>query len=161
MLNIHRLKHCLALLLVALCLQSADAQRKSQVQWISFEQLEDSLSKKPKKVFIDFYTGWCTYCRKMDKEVFTKPAVAEILNNQYYAVKMDAETTDTIRFDGQFFVNKSTAKRRRGIHELAFLLGQRDGQFAPPTMLVLDSEFTVKRRYFEYMHSKQLLEALE
>ena len=97
----------------------------------------------------------------MDKEVFTKPAVTELLNNSYYAVRMDAETTDTIRFDGQFFVNRESTKKRRGFHDLALLLGQRGGQFAPPTMLVLDPEFTVKSRYFEYMHSKQLLKALE
>lgn len=155
------LKYGLTTLLVALCSEITIAQKRSQVQWISFEQLEDSLNTKPKSVFIDFYTEWCTYCRKMDKEVFTKPAVAELLNNSYYAVRMDAETTDTIRFDGRFFVNRESTKKRRGFHDLALLLGQRGGQFAPPTMLVLDPEFTVKSRYFEYMHSKQLLKALE
>ena len=155
------LKYGLTVLLATLCAEMTFAQEKSQVQWISFEQLEDSLSAKPKRVFIDFYTEWCSYCRKMDKEVFTKPAVTELLNNSYYAVRMDAETTDTIRFDGQFFVNRESTKKRRGFHDLALLLGQRGGQFAPPTMLVLDPEFTVKSRYFEYMHSKQLLKALE
>ena len=155
------LKYFLTVVLVAAYTQLASAQDRSQVQWISFSQLEDSLNNKPKKVFIDFYTSWCTYCRKMDKEVFTKPAVAEILNNQYYAVRMDAETMDTIRFDGRLYMNRASTKRRKGIHELAFLLGQRGGQFAPPTMLILDQGFTVKQRYFQYMHSKQLLKALE
>lgn len=155
------LKHYLAVLITAFCAQLVSAQSKSQVQWISFEQLEDSLKARPKKVFIDFFTEWCTYCRKMEKEVFTKPAVAAVLNNDYYAVKMDAESMDTIRFDGQLFINRNSTKRRKGIHDLALLLGQRDGRFAPPTMLVLDAEFTIKQRYFSYMHSQKLLKALE
>ena len=85
------------LTILALNTEPAKAQHKAEVQWISFEQLEDSLAVKPKKVFIDFYTEWCTYCRKMDKKVFTKPAVASLLNEEYYAVKMDAETADTGR----------------------------------------------------------------
>lgn len=139
---------------------SVFAQQGSQVRWISFEQLEDSLRHKPKKVFIDLYTDWCTYCRKMDKEVFVKPAVAELLNDQYYAVRMDAETQDTIRFDGQHFVNSSATKRRKGIHDLALLLGQRNGQFAPPAMLVLDENFMVRHRYFEYLTGDRLIEIL-
>lgn len=159
--NVSLLKYCLVMLSIVLCTRAAGAQNKSQVQWISFEQLEDSLRVNPKSVFISLFTEWCTYCRKMEKEVFTKPAVTQVLNDKYYAVKMDAETTDTIRFDGQQFVNRHRTKRKKGIHELATLLGQRNGQFTPPTMLVLDPTFTIKQRYFEYLHTKKLLKALE
>ncbi|MEL7378044.1 MAG: thioredoxin family protein, partial [Bacteroidota bacterium] len=67
------------------------AQESDTVRWLTFEQLEDSLAVQPRKVFIDFYTDWCTYCRKMDKVVFTKPEVVEVLNEQYYAVRFNAE----------------------------------------------------------------------
>ncbi|MEM9024458.1 MAG: thioredoxin domain-containing protein, partial [Bacteroidota bacterium] len=50
----------------------AGAQEAKAVNWLTFEQLEDSLAIHPKKVFIDFYANWCSYCRKMDKVVFTK-----------------------------------------------------------------------------------------
>ena len=151
----------LLIVIIALSCLDTSAQRKEKVQWISFEQLEDSLRKAPKKVFVDFYTKWCTYCRKMDKEVYVKPNVAELLNTTYYAVKMDAETRDTIHFDGRIFVNASATKRRKGTHDLAMLLGQRGGRFTPPTMLILDEEFKIQNRYFEYLTSDRLLEALE
>ncbi|MEO1652359.1 MAG: thioredoxin fold domain-containing protein [Bacteroidota bacterium] len=132
-----------------------------EINWLSFEQLEDSLQKQPKKVFIDFYTDWCSYCRKMDKQVFTKTEVIQRLNQDYYAVRLNAETERPISFDGQVFYNKKTSKKRKGIHELARLLGQRNGQFAPPTMLILDESFRVQARYFEYLDSKKLLKALK
>ena len=139
----------------------AQAQENDVVQWISFDQLDDSLAAKPKKVFVDFYTSWCTYCRKMDKVVFTKPEVAERLNEDYYAVRMDAESQDTIYFDGRPFTNDQVKKTRNPLHQLAQILALREGQFAPPTMIILDEHFIVQHRYFEYLDSKKLLKALQ
>jgi len=139
----------------------ASAQEKQSVQWLTFEQLEDSLAVKPKKVLIDFYTDWCTYCRKMDKVVFTKSAVINLLNEQYYAVRFNAETATAVTFGGQTFVNNQVDKSRTPVHQIAQLLALRQGQFAPPTLVILDKEFRVTARYFEYMHSKQLLQALQ
>lgn len=130
------------------------------MQWLSFEQLEDSLAKKPKKVFIDFYTDWCTYCRKMDKVVFTKPEVIALLNDQYYAVRFDAEVDSVIAFGGQTFVNDQVGKSRNPLHQIAQLLALRGGGFVAPTLVVLDEEFKVTARYFEYMDKKRLLQAL-
>lgn len=136
------------------------AQEES-IQWINFEQLEDSLAIKPKKVFIDFYTDWCSYCKKMDKKVFTKAEVIEKINKEYYAVKMDAETRDSIRFDGQVFINRQSSRGKAGIHDLALLLANRNGQFAPPTMLVLNPDFEMLDRRFEYLYSEKLLDWLK
>jgi thioredoxin-related protein len=140
---------------------SLSAQEKDSVQWLTFEQLEDSLAVNPKKVFIDFYTDWCTYCRKMDRVVFTKPEVIKLLNDGYYAVRFDAETEAEITFSGQTFVNDQNGKSRRPIHQIAQLLALRGDQFAPPTLVVLDENFNVTARYFEYLSSKQLLKALQ
>ncbi len=145
---------------------SLSAQEKGSVHWLTFEQLEDSLAinrnaDTQKKVFIDFYTDWCTYCRKMDKAVFTKPKVVNLLNEAYFAVRFDAETESEVQFGGQIFINDQLKKTRTPIHQIAQLLALREGQFAPPTMVVLDENFTVTARYFEYMDSKKLIRALE
>ncbi len=145
---------------IAFCTQLG-AQNRAQIDWIAFEELADSLRAKPRKVFIDFYTDWCTYCRKMDKQVFSKPEVVRMLNSDYYAVRMDAETRDTIVFDGQIFVNAQAQTQRRGFHELALLLGQRAGQFTVPIMLVLDERFQLVQRSFQYLTSEELLQMLE
>lgn len=143
-----------------LCIQS-NAQQTKSVNWLTFEQLEDSLAKNPKKVFIDFYTGWCTYCRKMDKKVFTKLEVIKVLNQDYYAVHFDAESTSEIVFGGHTLINNQIGKTRNPIHQIAQLLALRKGQFTAPTLVILDKDFKVTARYFEYMDSKQLLKALE
>ena len=68
----------LILMILALHISKASfAQKEPQVQWLSFEQLEDSLALNPKKVFIDFYADWCAPCLKMQKEVFTDPMMGD------------------------------------------------------------------------------------
>lgn len=136
--------------------------QENQVNWLNFEQLEDSLSAKPKKVFIDFYADWCAYCKKMDKAAFKDSRVISKLNRDFYAVKMNAETTDTIVFGGQTFVNKQLKKKRNPTHEIPLLLASRENySFSLPAIVVLNEKFEVANRYFEYLSPKQLLAALE
>lgn len=137
------------------------AQEKKSIKWISFEALEDSLAVQPKKVFIDFYTDWCVYCRKMDKVVFTKSKVVELLNKDYYAVRFNAETDTSITFGGQQFINDQIGKTRNPLHQIAQLLALRAGQFVAPTLVILNKEFELEARYFEYMDSKHLFKALK
>lgn len=137
------------------------AQEVPSVNWLSFEQLEDSLAAKPKKVFIDFYTDWCAYCRKMDRLVFTKPEVIALLNEEYYAVRFNAETDSIISFGGQQFINNQLKQSRNPLHQITQMLAMREGQFAAPTLIILDESFKVTTRYFEYMDSKRLLRALK
>ena len=156
---------CFIAISLFLCAHSS-AQEAEAVRWLTFEQLEDSLATnrgndRPKKIFIDFYTDWCTYCRKMDKVVFTKPEVIDLLNENYYAVRFDAETKAEITFGGKILINDQVDKSRTSIHQIAQLLALREGQFAPPTLIILDEDFNVTARYFEYLSSKQLLNVLK
>lgn len=135
---------------------SLQAQNKA-INWLSFEQLEDSLVVKPKKVFIDFYADWCAYCKKMDEAAYKDPRVISILNTDYYAVKMNAEAANDISFDGHLFSNKEFGKKRNPVHEIALLLAAREGiPFSLPAIVILDDSFTVTKRYFEYLSPKKM-----
>ncbi len=136
--------------------------QEETIHWLTFEQLEDSLSLKPKKVFIDFYADWCAYCKKMDKAAFKDPKVVALLNENFYAVKMDAETTDDITFGGDIFTNKELGKKRNPTHDIPLLLASRENYpFSLPAMVILNEKFEVTERYFEYLSPKKLKSILE
>ncbi len=44
-----------------------------------------------KIIFLDGYTSWCAPCKRMEKEVFTRPAVANYFNQKFINVKYDME----------------------------------------------------------------------
>ena len=149
------------LLLVMLCLLAPLYPQKESVRWMDFGQLEDSLAQRPKKVFIDFYADWCAYCKKMDRAAFRDAAVVAKLNAEYYAIRMNAETTDTITFEGRQYINRDFGKKRNPVHEIPRLLASREGvPFTLPAIVLLDESFRVKRRFFQYIPPKRMLEIL-
>ncbi|UIR56237.1 thioredoxin family protein [Sphingobacterium sp. SRCM116780] len=127
-----------------------------EVNWISFPQLSDSLKINPKPVFIFFYTDWCSYCRKMENEVFSNAEIIKELNNKFYPVRFNAESKDEFLFEGQLLKN-SNPKSRNSIHEIAQLLAARKQGYSFPTTIILNKNFEVTHRNFSYLSSKKLL----
>lgn len=75
-----------------------------EIHWItSIDELQMKMQQAPKKVIVDLYTGWCGWCKKMDADTYTNPALVKYINNNYYAVKFDAERQDTIMFQGKAY----------------------------------------------------------
>ncbi len=74
---------------------------------------------------------------------------------------MDVERTDSITFEGVLFTNKQELTKRNGIHQIPLLLASRDGfSFSLPATIILNKDFTLKERFFEYYTSQELLRKL-
>lgn len=128
------------------------------INWISFEQLDDSLKVKQKKTFIFFYADWCDYCKKMEQTTFKTKEVISAVNSNFYAVKMNAEEKGTILFDGVAYKNTNIGKYRNPKHEIPLLLASRkDLPFSLPATILLDENFKIKKRFFEYLSPKDML----
>ncbi len=102
------------------------------VKWLSIEEAEKLSASSPKPFFIDTYTDWCGWCKKMDKETFTHPVIADILNRKFYPVKFNAEGKEKVTFLGQTFINDGKAGNA---HQLAVALLQ--GQLSYPTVVFM------------------------
>lgn len=137
------------------------AQQNQEINWLTWEELDRALEENPKPVFIFFHAEWCAYCKKIEREIFTKKKVIGKLNKKYYAVEMDVETEDIIHFDGQKFSNMQSKTKRNGVHQLPLLLASRkNAPFSLPVTLIFDKDFRLQKRVFEYYTSKELLQML-
>ncbi|MGB5942692.1 MAG: thioredoxin family protein [Leeuwenhoekiella sp.] len=132
------------------------------IQWITWQELETTLEEEPKKTLLFFEANWCAYCKKIDRVVFTKPEVIQKINSEFYAVRMDVETLEMIDFDGVSFTNTQSKTMRNGIHDLALLFASREGQpFSLPVTVILDADFKIEHRIFEYYSSSELLRYID
>lgn len=140
---------------------SINGQSTEKINWISFNQLNDSLKVQPKKVFVNFYANWCVYCKEMDRTTFQNKNVIKQLNENYYAVKMNIETDEKIVFGAQTLVNKRT-KKMNPIHEIALLLASRKNKpFSLPAYIVFNENFEAEARYFQYLDVPAILKIIE
>lgn len=113
------------------------AQEEGKIKWYSIEEAAELNKKHPKKFFIDVYTDWCGWCKKMDATTFTDPVIAEYMNENFWPVKFDAESTEPITINGQEFVNPNPDKRRSS-HQLAIAL--LNGKMSYPSFVFLDQD---------------------
>ena len=72
---------------------------KDKVNWMSFAELQEAYAKDPKPILVDLYTSWCGWCREMDRTTYRNDKVASYINQHYYAVKYNAESTDSVWFN--------------------------------------------------------------
>ena len=110
---------------------------ESPVNWMTFEEALEKSKTEKRKIFIDVYTDWCGWCKVMDKNTFSEPNVAKILNEQFYPVKFDAEQKEDVVFNGTTF--KFIPSGKNGYHQLAAAL--LNNQLSYPTVVFLDEEF--------------------
>ena len=50
---------------------------------------------------MDIYTSWCYWCKVMDKKTYTNSKVISYINSHFYAVKVNAETKDILKWDNK------------------------------------------------------------
>ncbi len=103
------------------------------IAWMTWDEAIKANEKAPKKIFIDFYTDWCGWCKKMDQSTFMDPGVVEYVNKNFYAIKFNAEQKEDVTFQGTKF--SWTAGGRGGFHKLAYDL--LDGRLGYPSYVYL------------------------
>lgn len=154
----------LVVLFSALCYGQA-----KQINWMSWQQavnqqkadLEkynsgaEGQKTPPKKMFVDLYTDWCGWCKRMDATTFQDPAVVEIMNKYFYPVKFDAEQLDTIVFNGHKFFNPIAANGKKTTHTLAASI--LDYKLSYPSYVLLDENTSRMVIYPGYKQVEDLL----
>lgn len=125
----------------------------SVVKWYTLEEALTLNKTRPKKIMIHVFTDWCGWCKKMDRDVFTHPVIARYLNEYYYPVKFNAESTAPVDFNGQKFINENSGPR--STHQFAAALLK--GQLSYPSI----AYFTEKIEYMGAMPGYKTPDQLE
>ena len=130
----------LTLVAIFMAMSPLMAERKLQpkeegIHWISLDELQMKMKQQPKKVYMDMYTDWCGWCKRMEATTFSNPDVINYMNSNFYCVRFNAERQDTFRFMGtQYYFDPS-----KRANTLAFnLMG---GKLSYPTSIIMEERY--------------------
>lgn len=124
-----------------------------RIQWYSFEEAYELNKTEPRMIFIDMYTDWCGWCKRMDATTFVHPVIVHYLNTHFYPVKFDAERKDTIVIDGMTFVNEHPGLQRSS-HQMAIELLR--GKMSYPSYVFLNRKNQLLTVVAGYQPAKEL-----
>ena len=78
-------------LLVLVFLMPAGIAMGQEIQWHTYNDGMARGKFENKRVFIHFFADWCAACKTMEKNTFSDPDVIVTLNENFIAVKVDAD----------------------------------------------------------------------
>ena len=141
------MKNMKKIILIFTFLISGFIAQCQELKWHTDVSVASDLSIKENKPMFLFFTGsdWCGWCKKMDKGTFSDSTVAAYMNENFYCVKFNAESKDTIHYNNNIFYYIPEYKS----HALAVSL--LDGKMSYPSYIVL----TEKEQRLKIMNGYQ------
>ena len=121
--------------------------------------LFEAQKKNPRPIMVDVYTTWCGPCKMMSAYTFGHPVIAKYLNENFYPVKFNAETRDSVIFNGNLFVNHSPAGTPRPVHDFAVSI--LDNKLMYPSIVFLNEELSRINTMAGYYKADQFEPALK
>jgi thioredoxin-related protein len=125
-------------LLPAAKAQAPAEELKGPVHWLTFHDAVELQKKNPKPIMVDIYTSWCGPCKMMSANTFGNEVIAKYLNENFYPVKFNAETYDSVTFNGFTFKNKNAPGTNRPVHDFAISI--LDGKLMYPSIVFLNED---------------------
>ncbi len=95
----------------------SQTEKDGLVKWLTFKEAQEKNKQVQKPFLVDIYTDWCGWCKHMMKTTYSNPNIAGYINANFYPVKFDAETKDTVEYNGKIY--KPTSREPKTPHELA------------------------------------------
>ena len=156
------MKKILILFLLCPILAFSQGEVKTQINWIPLEKAKKYSKKYNKNIFVYFYKEHCPYCETMKKKTLSDPAIIKMINNNFFPVKIDSRTKDTIIYNGIAYGNQQpeSSGRHDWRHdfyaEVATFNRQGEDMITTPTIALFNNKFE-KITIFPGKQPKELL----
>jgi len=141
------------MLLICLCTSFKLNSGFERINWLTIEEAIELNESENRKIIFYVTTKWCASCRKMEASTFTNPSVVKYINENFYPVQFDAESTENITLNNELYEFNSNIGKR-GAHSLALYL--TNGRLVYPTTTILDERFENPQPVFGFLNGKDI-----
>ncbi len=142
--------------------KSVKTVKAAGINWLSLEEAQELNKTHPKKIIVDLYTEWCGPCKMMMRQTFTDLQLISYINENFYAVKFNAERQTPVTFKGKTYSNpefnpEKSPRQRNGVHQYAMTTGIE----MYPTLIVYNSDINIIKRIEGFRKAPQLMRQLK
>jgi len=141
-----------------------ESPKKEGITWVKYDEGLKIAAKLDKMIFIDFYTNWCKFCHKMDRETFSDKEVIDYFNENFIGVKINGESKTKMKLPEGEFSGKELARMFgvRGYPTYWFLKSNGEkinfiSGYAPPQKFLPVLRF-VGGKHYENMSFKEYVD---
>jgi len=140
----------------------SQGEMKTEIDWIPLEKAKEYSKKYNKEILIFFYKKDCEYCDKMKKEALSDMQIITLINNNFFPVKIDSRTKDTIIYNGVAYGNQQPESSGRHdwrhdfYFEVASFSPNGTSQLTTPAIVLFNTKFE-KIKNLPGLRSKELL----
>jgi len=120
--------------LILCSLSNQSTLQAQEVNWMTWEEAMEKMEVEKRKIFVEVYTDWCTWCKKMDETTLQDLNVVSYLNDFYYPVKLNAQRKEPIVFQEETY--EYIENGNSSYHEFAYQI--MNGKMKYPTIVFLD-----------------------
>ena len=138
----------LVILLLAITPFTAFSQGalKNKIDWIPLEKAKKYAKKYDKNILVFFYKKNCPYCEEMKSETLSDQIVIDFINHNFFPVKIDSRTKDTIlynriKYSNQQPISHGSTFRHDFYHEVARFNRNGEDLTTTPTLVLFNSKF--------------------
>lgn len=118
------------------------------LNWLSYNEGLTLAEKENKYVLINFYTDWCGYCKKMDREAYSDKEIIKTISQNFVTIKINAEAESKVVENGKEITERELAKLYQvsGYPTIWFLESDRK-RIAPLPGYVPPQQFKIVLNY--------------
>ncbi len=114
----------------------------------NLNEIDNKLSQTPKYIIFELYTDWCGVCAIQHKKIQKNETLKFILDERFYYIRFDAESKETVVFNGHEFRNKDK------IHDFAKAILPESNAF--PAWIIMNPDLEIIFQYNGLLEPREL-----